>query len=100
MDPLAGFVPKFGVGQSVTRKEDPRLVRGGGRYTDDFAPEGQLVALFVRSSHAHAVLEKLDVSAARALPGVAMVLTTAELDAAGYPDLPCGLPFKGADGSR
>ena len=79
MDPLAGFVPKFGVGQSVTRKEDPRLLRGDGRYTDDFLPEGQLTALFVRSSHAHAVLEKLDVEAARAAPGVVMVLTTAEL---------------------
>jgi carbon-monoxide dehydrogenase large subunit len=99
MDPLAGFVPKFGVGQSVTRKEDPRLLRGDGRYTDDFLPEGQLTALFVRSSHAHAVLEKLDVEAARAAPGVVMVLTTAELDAKGYPDLPCGLPFKSADGS-
>ncbi|MCB1990544.1 MAG: xanthine dehydrogenase family protein molybdopterin-binding subunit, partial [Geminicoccaceae bacterium] len=89
----------FGVGQSVTRKEDPRLLRGDGRYTDDFLPEGQLTALFVRSSHAHAMLEKLDVEAARAAPGVVMVLTTAELDAKGYPDLPCGLPFKSADGS-
>jgi aerobic carbon-monoxide dehydrogenase large subunit len=45
---------KFGVGQSVLRKEDDALIRGKGRYTDDFAPQPELHALVLRSPHAHA----------------------------------------------
>jgi carbon-monoxide dehydrogenase large subunit len=60
---------KFGVGQSVLRKEDDALIRGRGRYTDDHAPQ-TLHALMLRSPHAHATFT-LDGSAARALPGVA-----------------------------
>ncbi len=98
-DSVRGFVPKVGVGQSVTRKEDPRLLRGEGRYTDDLAPPDALVALFLRSSHGHAELGRLDVEAASATPGVVMVLTAEELDARGYPDLPCAVPLRSADGS-
>ena len=46
----------FGIGQPVPRKEDPILVRGEGRYTDDLSLDGQLYAAFVRSPHAHGVL--------------------------------------------
>jgi carbon-monoxide dehydrogenase large subunit len=45
---------KFGVGQSVPRKADDALIRGRGRYTDDFAPQPALHALVLRSPHAHA----------------------------------------------
>jgi carbon-monoxide dehydrogenase large subunit len=45
---------KFGVGQSVPRKEDDALIRGKGRYTDDFALQPALHALVLRSPHAHA----------------------------------------------
>ncbi|MGY4287334.1 CO/xanthine dehydrogenase Mo-binding subunit [Bradyrhizobium sp. LM2.7] len=45
---------KFGVGQSVLRKEDDALIRGKGRYTDDYAPQAALHALMLRSPHAHA----------------------------------------------
>ena len=60
---------KFGVGQSVLRKEDDALIRGKGRYTDDHAPQPALHALVLRSPHAHA---KFTINAARArgLPGV------------------------------
>jgi len=75
------FVPKFGIGQSVPRTEDPRLLRGGGRYTDDVAPEGVLIARFLRSDHAHGVIRRLDVAAAARLPGVRLVLTDADLAA-------------------
>ena len=45
---------KFGVGQSILRKEDDALIRGKGRYTDDFAPQPELPALLLCSPHAHA----------------------------------------------
>ena len=54
---------KFGVGQSVLRKEDDALIRGKGRYTDDHAPQAALHALVLRSPHAHA---KFTINAARA----------------------------------
>ena len=64
---------KYGVGQSVLRKEDDALIRGKGRYTDDHAP-GSLHALVLRSPHAHAKFT-IDASRARGLPGVATILT-------------------------
>ncbi len=56
---------KFGVGQSVKRKEDDALIRGKGRYTADFAPQAALHAVVLRSPHAHATFT-LDATAARA----------------------------------
>jgi aerobic carbon-monoxide dehydrogenase large subunit len=77
---------KFGVGQSVLRKEDDALIRGKGRYTDDHAPQAALHALVLRSPHAHA---KFTINVARAggLPGVAAILTAEDVGALG--DLPC-----------
>ena len=60
---------KFGVGQSVRRKEDDALIRGKGRYTDDVAPQPAMHALVLRSPHAHAKFT-IDASKARGLPGV------------------------------
>jgi carbon-monoxide dehydrogenase large subunit len=77
---------KFGVGQSVLRKEDDALIRGKGRYTDDHAPQAALHALMLRSPHAHARY-KIDVSRARGLPGVGLILTAA--DVADLGGLPC-----------
>jgi len=77
---------KFGVGQGVLRKEDDALIRGKGRYTDDFAPKPSLHALVLRSPHAHAKY-KIDVTHARSLPGVALILTAEEVRDLG--DLPC-----------
>src|SRR3954463_14472425 len=64
---------KFGVGQSVLRKEDDALIRGKGRYTDDHAPQPAMHALVLRSPHAHAKFT-IDAGVARALPGVGMTL--------------------------
>src|SRR6202162_5692450 len=77
---------KFGVGQSVLRKEDDALIRGKGRYTDDFAPQPALHALVLRSPHAHA---KFTINAARArgLPGVGAILTGEDVKDLG--SLPC-----------
>src|SRR6201985_4032161 len=77
---------KFGVGQSVLRKEDEALIRGKGRYTDDHAPQASLHALVLRSPHAHAKFT-IDTSRARALPGVALILTAEDVRDLG--DLPC-----------
>ena len=77
---------KFGVGQSVLRKEDDALIRGKGQYTDDFAPQAALHALVLRSPHAHAKYS-IDTSRARGLPGVALILTAEDVGDLG--DLPC-----------
>ena len=63
-------IAKFGIGQPVLRTEDPNLVRGEGRYTDDVALPGQAYAVMVRSRHAHGVIRGIDTAAARAMPGV------------------------------
>ncbi|MGB3271961.1 MAG: xanthine dehydrogenase family protein molybdopterin-binding subunit [Xanthobacteraceae bacterium] len=90
---------KFGIGQPVRRKEDDRLLRGHGRYTDDINLPGQAHAWIVRSAYAHGVIKAIDTSPARAMPGVLGVWTGADLAAAGYGRLTCPLPLKNADGS-
>ncbi|WP_212524022.1 xanthine dehydrogenase family protein molybdopterin-binding subunit [Actibacterium sp. MT2.3-13A] len=74
---------KFGQSQTVKRTEDVRLLTGHGRYVDDIAPEGALYAHFFRSPVAHAEIAALDLEAARAAPGVHLVLTAGDLEAAG-----------------
>ncbi len=66
---------KYGVGQPVRRKEDDTLVRGHGKYTDDFNLPGQAYAYIVRSSHAHGILKGIHTDAAKAMPGVLGVWT-------------------------
>ena len=61
---------KHAIGQPVRRKEDDTLVRGKGRYTDDFSLPGQAHAWMVRSAHAHGVIRAIDIDAARQMPGV------------------------------
>jgi aerobic carbon-monoxide dehydrogenase large subunit len=90
---------KFGVGQPVRRKEDDTLVRGKGKYTDDFNLPGQAYAWIVRSSHAHGIIRGIDTSAAKAMPGVLGVWTGTDLAAAGYGPFICGLPLKNRDGT-
>ncbi len=72
-------------GASIKRSEDPRILTGGGRYVDDVKLPGMLHAAFVRSPLAHARVLTVDVSAARALPGVVAALTGAELEAMTVP---------------
>ncbi|MGY3446156.1 xanthine dehydrogenase family protein molybdopterin-binding subunit [Bradyrhizobium sp. USDA 4473] len=90
---------KYGVGQPVRRKEDDTLVRGKGKYTDDFSLPGQAICWMVRSSHAHGIIKGIATEAARAMPGVLGVWTGADLAAAGYNPFTCGLPLKNRDGS-
>ena len=79
---------KFGVGQSVARKEDDLLLRGRGRYIADSAPRGTLCAVVLRSPHAH-VRFRIDVTGARSVPGVRLVLTGVETADLG--PLPCAV---------
>ena len=88
---------KFGIGQPVPRAEDPKLVRGQGRYTDDVNRLGQAYAAMVRSSRAHGIIRNIDTASARTMPGVLAVYTAADL--AGYGGLKCNLPLKNRDGS-
>ncbi|WP_270936438.1 xanthine dehydrogenase family protein molybdopterin-binding subunit [Falsiroseomonas oryzae] len=88
---------KFGIGQPVPRAEDPTLLTGRGRYTDDVALPGQVWAVMVRSPYAHGVIRGIGTDAARAMPGVLGVWTGADL--AGYAPMTCAMPLKNADGS-
>ncbi len=90
---------RFGVGQPVHRKEDPRLLTGRGRYTDDINLDGQAWGHVLRSPVAHGRLNGIDADAAKAMPGVLAVYTAADLAAAGYGDLPCKVPLKSHDGT-
>lgn len=88
---------KFGVGQSVPRKEDPRMITGGSRFTDDVNLPGQLHLKVLRSPYAHGRISALDVSAAREMPGVHQVITAADLTELG--SMPCRAVVPGADGN-
>ena len=77
---------KFGFGQALTRKEDDALLRGAGRYVADVAPAAALHAVMLRSPHAHARFSIHDLDRVRAMPGVRLLLTAA--DVAGLGPLP------------
>ena len=85
------------IGEPVRRTEDPTLLRGEGRYTDDLSEPGQAYAYIVRSPHAHGVINKLSVETAKGMPGVLAVYTAADLTA--YGSHKSALDFKQRDGS-
>ena len=72
--------PSGHVGRSLRRKEDPRLITGRGRYTDDISLPGTLWASFVRSPEAHAKITSIDVTTAAERHGVSAVFTNADMD--------------------
>ncbi len=90
---------KFGIGQGVPRWEDPRLLRGGGRYSDDLNRPGQAYGYVVRSPHAHAKILSIDANAASAKPGVLAIYTGSDILEAGYGSVPCLVAREKADGS-
>lgn len=77
------------IGRSLVRLEDRRFLVGQGRYVEDVGEPGLLHGFVLRSPHAHAAIESIDVVAARAMPGVHGVFTVADLDADGIGPLPC-----------
>jgi len=84
---------KFGVGQSVKRVEDHRLLTGRGRFTDDLQADGMLFAATLRSPYGHARIARIDAEAARAVPGVVAVYTHADVAHLGV--VPCLMPLSG-----
>ncbi|HET7343292.1 MAG TPA: xanthine dehydrogenase family protein molybdopterin-binding subunit, partial [Methylomirabilota bacterium] len=97
MEPVS--VETYAVGQSVRRREDPHLLRGGGRYSEDVSLPRQVHGVVVRSPHAHARVRGIDTAAARRSPGVLAVLTGDDLAADGLGDLPSDGNRKRRDGS-
>ncbi len=100
------LAPK-GIGKSVPRRVDARLLTGKGRYADDFRLPGQAYACVVRSPHAHAIIAGTDIAAAARAPGVLAVLTGSDATADGLlpiphspvPTNPHEVPLKSRDGS-
>jgi carbon-monoxide dehydrogenase large subunit len=90
---------KFAVGQPVPRNEDPVLIRGLGRYTDDLNLPGQAYAVMVRSGYAHGVINGVGAEEARAMPGVLGVYIGPDLTAAGIKNMPLGMAIPTADGN-
>src|SRR5262245_7555027 len=90
---------EFALGQPVSRFEDPRLLRGGGRYIDDIVLPGMAFGCVLRSPHAHARIRAIAAGAARAAPGVLAVLIGADWQASGFGDLPVPGGFKRRNGA-
>jgi carbon-monoxide dehydrogenase large subunit len=101
-------VSEFGIGKSVPRREDPRLLTGRGSYASDFSLPDQVHGYVVRSPHAHAEIVAIDPAAALAAPGVLAVLTGSDAAADGLrpiphspvPANPHEVPLKSRDGSE
>ncbi|SFK66227.1 xanthine dehydrogenase family protein molybdopterin-binding subunit [Falsiroseomonas stagni] len=89
--------PFEGIGASVRRKEDFRFLQGRGMYTDDINRPGQTHAFILRSPHAHATIQGIDTAAAKAMPGVLAVFTSADMTAIG--GIPCGWQIHNKDGT-
>ena len=83
----------------MRRIEDPRLLIGGGRYTDDIAMPGVAHGVVLRSPHAAAKILSIDTSGALAVPGVLAVITGKDWQEEGLGEIPCVIPLKNADGS-
>ncbi len=90
---------EFAIGQGVPRFEDPRLVRGGGRYIDDVVYPGMAFGVVLRSPHGHAKILSIKTDGARAAPGVLAVITAADWKKAGLGELPSHAGLKRRDGS-
>jgi carbon-monoxide dehydrogenase large subunit len=88
---------EYAIGKPVRRTEDPTLLRGQGRYTDDLNEPGQAYAYIVRSQYAHGVIRSIDTENAKVMPGVLAIYTAEDL--AAYGPHKCMLDFKQRDGS-
>ena len=96
-DPTAWSTQIAAIGEPLRRSEDPKLVRGEGRYTDDISLPGEAFCAIVRSRYAHGVIRAIRTETARAMPGVLAVYTGADL--AAYGPMKSSLPIKSRDGS-
>ncbi len=86
------------IGESFRRKEDYRFLTGAGNYTDDINLANQTYAVFVRSPHAHALVKGIDLTAAKAMPGVVEIFTGKDIEGK-MGGLPCGWLINNPDGT-
>ncbi len=91
------MVERFAIGQSVSRLEDPRLLKGGGRYMDDLDIPIMAHRYVLRSPHAHARIRGIDTSAAETTPGVFAVLTGADCAIDGLGPVSCDMVLERPD---
>lgn len=91
---------QFGISQHVERREDARLLIGGGAYADDTGFEGQAFAAFLRAPIGHGHIKSIDTTEAAAAPGVIGVFTGEDLKTAGVGVIPNVTPFMNRDGSE
>lgn len=89
------LIPKF-IGARVTRREDPALITGAGKYVADFALEGMLHMVLVRSPYAHARVLGIDTRTAQAMPGVVAVVTAVSI----HPHLKRPIPMVAGMGRK
>ena len=80
---------KFGIGQPVTRKEDPKFLTGRGRYVDEIELPDMTYGYVLRSIHANAKINSIDVTSAKGAPGVISVLTGDDYAADGIGSISC-----------
>ncbi len=93
-------MPKFALGQSVSRLEDDRLLKGAGCYTDDFPVSGALHAVLLRSPHAHAFIKSISIKNAVESKGIVAIFTGKDVEADGLGDVPCLIPVVNLDGTN
>ena len=84
-------------GSGIKRREDPRLITGAAKYTDDLVLPGMAHLAVVRSPYAHARIKRIDTSRAAALPGVVGVFTGQQMKDAGFGPIPCAWVVPGSD---
>ena len=96
---MDGTVETGIIGDEVLRKEDRKFLLGKGRFVDDIRIPGELHAVFVRSTHAHAEIGAVDTAAAEQMPGVVKILTGADMAADGVGTIPFMWTMSNADGT-
>ena len=96
-DPTAFSSEIAAIGEPLLRSEDPKLVRGEGRYTDDLRLDRQAYCVIVRSRYGHGIIRAINTDAARQMPGVLAIYTGKDL--AAYGPMKSSLPFKSRDGT-
>src|SRR5437870_6930123 len=85
------------LGSAIKRREDPRLVTGQARFTDDIVLPGMVYMCVVRSPYAHARIRRIDTKKAAAMPGVVGVFTGQQMKDAGFGPIPCAWVVPGSD---
>jgi len=99
VDPTLLDLDRYAIGQPVPRSEDPVLVSGKGRFTDDVNLQGQAYCAIVRSHYGHGMIRGIETAAARGMPGVLEIYTPADLEAGGIGPLPPRQVMNNRDGT-